>query len=128
MTGNDKLEPFVIGKSKHPRCFKHTNVLPVLYDAKQSAWMTSNFFRNWLSRIDVRMRLRRRKILLFLDRCPAHPPDVRLTSTVKVFFKANGLDASPITEARDIVMNNMLKKQTKITDFLDVQNKMYYRS
>ena len=120
MTGNDKLDPFVIGKSKHPRCFKHTNVLSVLYDANQSAWMTSNFFRNWLSRIDVRMRLRRRKILLFLDRCPAHPPDVRLTNIEIVFLPANTtsilqpLDAGIIrcfkAHYRRLLMDKLLKR------------------
>lgn len=42
---------------------------------------------------------------------------IRHLDSVKVFFEANGLDPSPITEAQDIVMNNMLKKQTKIIDF-----------
>ena len=43
---------------------------------------------------------------------------IRYLNSVKVFFEANGLDPSPITKAQDIVMNNMLKKQTKIADFL----------
>ena len=78
------------------------------------------FFRNWLSRIDVRMRLRRRKILLFLDRCPAHPPDVRLTNIEIVFLPANTtsilqpLDAGIIrcfkAHYRRLLMDKLLKR------------------
>lgn len=44
--GSHKLSPFVIGKSKNPRCFKGFQN-PVEYDHSAKAWMTSRIFVNW---------------------------------------------------------------------------------
>lgn len=44
--GSHKLTPFVIGKSKCPRCFKGFHN-PVEYDHSAKAWMTSRIFVNW---------------------------------------------------------------------------------
>ena len=52
-TGNDKLEMWVIGKAKNPRCFgrKGTRIqhIPVHYRNNQTAWMTGAIFKQWLS-------------------------------------------------------------------------------
>lgn len=45
-TGEHKLTPLVIGKSKKPRCFRNWNN-PLLYDNSSSAWMTANIFKDW---------------------------------------------------------------------------------
>ncbi|XP_033223555.1 tigger transposable element-derived protein 4-like [Belonocnema kinseyi] len=42
MSGKEKLELLVIGKSKNPRCFKGAKSLPVLYGSNKKAWMTSS--------------------------------------------------------------------------------------
>lgn len=44
--GSNKVTPFVIGKSKEPRCFKGFQN-PLVYDHSTKAWMTSRIFVNW---------------------------------------------------------------------------------
>ena len=48
MTGTDKKQLFVIGKSLKPRCFKNVKKLPVEYTANKKAWMASEIFKNHL--------------------------------------------------------------------------------
>jgi len=72
MTGTDKLKPLLIGKSKKPRCFAGVKSFPVEYTANKKAWMTSELFAKWLLRVDNQMKTQKRKILLFIDNCPAH--------------------------------------------------------
>lgn len=43
-TGTDKLPPFVIGKSKKPRCFAGIRTLPCPYSANATAWMNGEEF------------------------------------------------------------------------------------
>lgn len=45
-TGDHKLKPLIIGKSKNPRCFKNF-VLPVEYANTKKAWMNCEVFRQW---------------------------------------------------------------------------------
>ena len=51
----EKLEPFVIGHSAKRRCFRGLTsplCLPVIYD---SAWMTSDLFKQWLDKVNNKM-------------------------------------------------------------------------
>uniref|UniRef100_F6WUM2 HTH CENPB-type domain-containing protein n=1 Tax=Xenopus tropicalis TaxID=8364 RepID=F6WUM2_XENTR len=84
--GSEKLKPLVIGKSVKPRCFKNVNTLPTNYTANTKAWMTTKLFEEQMHLLDNRMRLQKHKILLFLDRCPAHPPSLHLHNVKLVFF------------------------------------------
>lgn len=70
----EKLRPLVIGKSAKPRCFRSENILslPLFYEANGRAWMTGEIYARWLRRIDNLMKLKNRKIVLFVDQCPAH--------------------------------------------------------
>ena len=88
-TGNHKVKPLCIGKSKNPRCFHHVNrsTLPFSYDASKNAWMTSSIFEHWFHKEfvpAVRKHLRQQRLepkaLLLLDNCPAHPPSDNLVS------------------------------------------------
>ena len=40
----EKLEMFVIGKSKKSRCFKNVKQLPCRYRAQKKSWMTGVLF------------------------------------------------------------------------------------
>jgi len=73
MAGTDKLPLLVVGKFQNPRCFKNVNTLPVQYYANKKAWMLSDIFKKWVQQLDNKMTLLGRKILLFVDNCPAHP-------------------------------------------------------
>ncbi|VDO61011.1 unnamed protein product [Heligmosomoides polygyrus] len=77
----------VIGKSRSPRCFKNASV-PVDYEAIQKAWMTAEIFERWIKKWDRRPGKENRKILLFVDNCPAHPK-VTLTNIALRFFLPN---------------------------------------
>ncbi|KAK3098872.1 hypothetical protein FSP39_023876 [Pinctada imbricata] len=73
MTGTDKRKLLVIGKSKDPRCFRGVKSLPVTYTNSGNAWMTAEIFQNWLRDFNRDMARQKRKILLFVDNCSAHP-------------------------------------------------------
>lgn len=87
MSGTEKRKIMVIGKSKNPWCFKNIKRLPVTYKASKSAWMTSILFEKELKKWDS--ELKERKMLLFIDNCPAYP---NLSDIMKIeiaFFPAN---------------------------------------
>lgn len=73
MSGSEKCPLLVIGKSSRPRCFKNVKSMPVLYKANSKAWMTGEFFEDYLKKWNAKLIKFDRKILLFIDNCPAHP-------------------------------------------------------
>lgn len=97
-SGNHKLKPLCIGKSRSPRCFKHVNMksLPVTYTHTKNAWMTGEVFSRWFNEdfvSSVRSHLRslnlEEKAILTLDHCPVHPSTDLLQSRdgkIKVMF------------------------------------------
>ena len=89
MDGSEKINPLVIGKSKNPRCFKNVKNLPVEYDAKKNAWMTADIWKDWLRRVDNKMRAKKRKIIMLADNCAAHAADVQLTNVKLAFLPPN---------------------------------------
>lgn len=76
--GSEKLEPWVIGKSKNPRCFKHLNrnLLRVTYRYNKSKWMTGIICEEYLQWLDNRMQ--GRKVLLLMDNFSGHELGVQL--------------------------------------------------
>ncbi len=73
MSGTEKLPLLVIGKAANPRCFKNVNSLQTDYKANKCAWMTSEIFKDWLKKIDLQMKKKKRKIVMIVDNCSAHP-------------------------------------------------------
>lgn len=73
MTGTDKRPLLIIGKSKEPRCFRGVKRLPVTYESNSNAWMTGDLFTKWLKAFNKDMQRQRRKVLLLVDNCSAHP-------------------------------------------------------
>ncbi|KAK3908322.1 LOW QUALITY PROTEIN: Tigger transposable element-derived protein 4, partial [Frankliniella fusca] len=76
--GTDKLKPLAIGKSKKPRCFANVRTLPCTYKHQESAWMSTEIFKDFLIKFDNQMRMQRRKVVLFVDNAPTQPPDFKL--------------------------------------------------
>jgi hypothetical protein len=86
----EKLKPLVIGKSTNPRCFRgyQRHSLPVIYKNNKKSWMTSTIFQEWINTINNKMKIQKRKILLLVDNCPAHPP-VDASNVKLVFLPPN---------------------------------------
>ncbi|XP_064464657.1 tigger transposable element-derived protein 6-like [Ornithodoros turicata] len=76
--GSCKLRPFVIGKSKAPRCFKNCRSLPVQYGFNTKAWMTRQLFSEWLQAWDNELGRSNRRVCLLLDNCSAHHTTCKL--------------------------------------------------
>nr|XP_006010507.1 PREDICTED: tigger transposable element-derived protein 4-like [Latimeria chalumnae] len=89
MDGSEKLKLLVFGKVKQPRCFKGVKALPVDYEGNTKAWMTGDIFKDWVIRFDRKMQRQKRKVLLFVDNCPAHPHIDNLQATTMVFLPPN---------------------------------------
>lgn len=87
--GTEKRKLFVIGKSKNPRCFKHVKNLPVNYSANKKSWMTSELFETEMRRWDRELGIQKRRILLLVDNCPAHPVLSGLENIKLVFLPPN---------------------------------------
>jgi hypothetical protein len=84
--GTGKLVLLVIGKFAKPRFFKNISTLPCKYTNNSNAWMTANIFFHFLRQFDARMGSSNSKVLLFVDKCPAYPPDTTILKNVKVVF------------------------------------------
>ncbi|CAH1248602.1 TIGD6 [Branchiostoma lanceolatum] len=88
MTGTDKLTPLIIGHSRNPRCFRGQRVsLP--WESNKKAWLTAAIFKEWVRKIDGEMGRRRKKIVLLLDNCTAHPHNVPIDNIRLVFLPPN---------------------------------------
>lgn len=87
----DIISLLSLGKAAKPRCFKHLDMkkLPVTWCSNRTAWMNSTLFTDWLHDFDSIIRKQKRKILLFMDNAPVHPPDVELKNIVIKFFPSN---------------------------------------
>ena len=85
MTGEDKLDPLIIGKSANPRCFRGVSHIPLPYTSNAKAWMTSQIWTEWINKFDHRMRSKGKKIAFVIDNCPAHPVVSNLTN-IEVFY------------------------------------------
>ncbi|XP_049313177.1 tigger transposable element-derived protein 4-like [Bactrocera dorsalis] len=72
-----KVEIASYRKSKNPGCFKGIKSLDVDYEYNKKAWMTSEIYDKWLKSLDKVFVAQNRKILLFVDNCPAHPKNVQ---------------------------------------------------
>ncbi|GBM71597.1 Tigger transposable element-derived protein 4 [Araneus ventricosus] len=86
--GSKKLPPLMIGCSEKPRCFNKVKSFTFKYKAIRKAWMTSEIFGDWLKSLDKSMRVKKRKIILFIDSCSAHNLSALKNVSVK-FFLAN---------------------------------------
>ena len=87
----EKLKPLVIGKSRKPHCFRNVNVqtLPVTWWYNKKAWMTGDFFTEWVKGINSLMKRQKRKILLFLDNATSHSHDLEFSNVKLKFLPAN---------------------------------------
>lgn len=88
MDGSCKLQPFVIGKSRSPRCFKNARGLSVRYASKKKAWMTRDLFTEWLRAWDTELEKSGHQICLLVDNCSAHHVTIPLKNITVKFLPA----------------------------------------
>lgn len=89
MSGEDKLDPLIIGKAANPRCFRGVSHIPLPYCSNAKAWMTSQVWTEWINKFDCRMRSEQRKVALIIDNCPAHPVVPDLTNVEVIYLPPN---------------------------------------
>lgn len=79
------LQPWFIGKSKNPRCFRKTNreLFRIQYRFNKSKWMTGFIMQDYLRWLNRLMRGKGRRILLLLDNFSGHELGVELVGGVK---------------------------------------------
>ena len=73
-TGTEKLRPLFIHKYENPRALKNINKnsLPVNYYWNKKSWMQVSIWNDYLKKLDSRMRVQNRHILLLIDNAPTH--------------------------------------------------------
>uniref|UniRef100_A0A8D0KRQ4 HTH CENPB-type domain-containing protein n=1 Tax=Strix occidentalis caurina TaxID=311401 RepID=A0A8D0KRQ4_STROC len=101
-TGTEKLRLLVVGRSRWLRCLpKDPRVLPVTYTSSGNAWVTARIFQEWILRWDQELRHHHRRVVLFVGRSSAHPPELstKLHNIRLVFFPA---DASSVAQPMDL--------------------------
>lgn len=86
MDGSEKLPLLIIGKNRTPRCFKGIKSLPVYYEANRTAWMTAAIFEQWMHQLDEKFQAQQRRVVIFVDSCPAHPEVKNLKSIELAIF------------------------------------------
>ena len=80
----EKLVPMIIGKSKKPRCFRGFDLsfVDADYYSSSKAWMTIPLFNKYLLNLNRFLKIRNRKILLFIDNAPVHILDDETAATL----------------------------------------------
>ena len=71
--------PIVIGMSANPRCLKNVkkDQLPIDYCFQKKALMTGEILNDVLLKINRRLQVSKRSILLLLDNAGCHPADMK---------------------------------------------------
>ena len=96
----DKLPLIVIGKAARPCSFPQTNAfpLPLTYKSNPKAWMTGSIFERWVWELEQEICAQKRKIVVILDNCPAHPRVPDLAHVSLIFLPPN---TTPLTQPMD---------------------------
>ena len=86
-----KERPVVIWKSKNPRCFKGISKsdLPVSYFDQPKAWMTGEILDQVLTKINSRLKLKSRSIILLMDNAGCHPHHLQYSNIKILWLPAN---------------------------------------
>ena len=73
-TGTEKLKLLFIHKYENPRVLRHINknTLPVDYYWNLKSWMQVSIWNDYIKKLDTRMRMQNRNIILLVDNAPTH--------------------------------------------------------
>ena len=98
--------------------------MPIQYEANRKAWVTAEIFEKWLFKLDQYYHSKNRKIVLFIDNCPAHPKlfTQELLSVKYVFFPPNvtsklqPMDQGIIQNFKQIYRKRIIKKTLEMAE------------
>ncbi len=76
MDGSEKLKPIMIEKSIKNYASLALNHFRWITKQKKKAWITAVLLEKWLKELDKKMKLQKRKNVLFIDDCTAQPSTV----------------------------------------------------
>lgn len=125
MNGTDKIRPLIIGNSEKPRYFDNIESLPVDYEWNINSWMSDVLWNKWLLKLDEKIRMENRKIILFVDNCAVyHGTAVSNLKSVAVrhFPSSIGMDYRPlvgrgvIRTFKSFYREELIKKFVKLKD------------
>jgi hypothetical protein len=76
---SETFKPWIIGKSKNPRCFKNINrrYLRITYRYNKTKW-TGLIYKGYLQWLNSKMRAQGRHVLLLMDNFSGHELAVQL--------------------------------------------------
>jgi hypothetical protein len=100
----------VTGKYAKLRCFKN---MPSRYAHNNKAWVTMTIFLDVLKEFDARMGSAGRKVILFIDRCAAHPLNTPFLRNVKVVFLT--ANCTSMLQPLDLGIINCVKSKQEST-------------
>ena len=122
--GSDRIQPWIIGKSAKPRCFK--DFVPsnyVHYVNNTKAWMTGHLFSEFLHHFDKHIKAKKNcPVLLLLDNVSSHHPDVDLQCVKLHYFPPNctshlqPLDAGIIRSCKAIYRQHQVKRLIELLE------------
>jgi hypothetical protein len=122
-TGTEKLKPLFIHTYENPRILrgKKKEELPVNYYWNSTAWMQVTIWNDYLTKLDTRMRLQHRNILLLVDNAPVYVinENINLTNVTVRFLPPNTTahlqpcDAGIINSFKVSVISLFIDKFTK---------------
>ena len=89
-------DPLIIGRWGRPRCFGRMDInsFGVVFKHNTRAWMTLEIMTSWLEALNLKMKRKKRKILLFLDNATCHPQDMEFSNIELVYFPPNTTSVS----------------------------------
>jgi hypothetical protein len=96
--------------------------IPINYYSNRKAWMTAELWTEIMNKFNKKIVKEKRKILLFIDNCTAHPDCLQLSNTKYPFLPPNTtsecqpLDAGIIKAFKGYYRKFMVKKLLAIND------------
>ncbi|GFY15961.1 HTH CENPB-type domain-containing protein [Trichonephila clavipes] len=81
--------------------------------------MTGDLFKNWIHQLDAIFGKQKRKVILFVDNCPAHPKDIPTTNIKIVFLPPTATSKlQPLDQDEPNTTDNIISNITETEEIL----------
>ena len=86
----EKSSPcLLLANPKHHDALKNINQLPCRYRSQKKSWMSGDHFGDWIRKLDSSFWAQDIKVVLLINKCPAHPETKNLTNIDLIFLPPN---------------------------------------